>query len=72
MTDKGISTASYLGGGFSVVSALTLTEWGIVTGIVTALATFALNAWWGYQRNKREQELHDAALRGAVERRNGL
>ena len=69
MTDKSVSAASYAGGGFSVVSAMTLTDIGIIVGIITALATFVLNAWWGFQRNKREQELHMAALRGSIDRR---
>lgn len=69
MTQKGITAASYAGGGFSVISAMTLTEWGIIVGIITAILTFALNAWFGWQRNKREQEIHEAALRGAIDRR---
>lgn len=69
ITDKTVSTASYAGGGFSILSALTLTEWGIVVGIVTAILTFALNAWWGFQRNQREKEIHAAALRGDIDRR---
>lgn len=69
ITDRGVTTASYAGGGFSVLSALTLTQWGIIVGIVTAILTFALNAWWGYRRDRREQELHEAALRGAIDRR---
>lgn len=62
MTDKGVTTASYTGSVFSVFSALTLTEWGIITGIVTALCTFALKTWWDYRRDRREQEAHQAAL----------
>jgi len=68
VTDKTISATSYAGGGFSVMSALTLTDIGIIVGIVTALATFGLNAWWGYRRDRREREMHAAALRRSIDR----
>lgn len=71
ITDKSITAASYSGGAVSIFSAMTLTDWGIVTGIITALATFGLNVWWGYRRDKREQEIHEAALRGTIDRRQG-
>lgn len=58
MNDKGLSITSYIGAAFSVLSSLTLTEWGILTGIFTALGTFALNAWWGRRRDKREMQAH--------------
>lgn len=58
MNDKTVSATSYLGAAYSVLSSMTLTEWGIVTGIITALATFALNAWWGSRRDRREHQAH--------------
>lgn len=64
MTDKTITAASYSGASVSIFSAMTLTDWGIVTGIVTALATFGLNVWWGIRRDRREQKEHDLAISG--------
>ena len=37
MPDRAINTASYVGRGASILSALTLTDVGILIGIVTAL-----------------------------------
>ena len=68
ITDKS-TFASYFGGGISIFSAMTLTDWGIATGIITALATFAFNVWWGLRRDRREQQAHDLVLSG-LERRH--
>jgi Tfp pilus assembly protein FimT len=59
MSDKVMSGVSYAGAGVSVASGLTLTEWGIVVGIVTALLTFAANLFYQYRKDRREQRLHD-------------
>lgn len=59
MSDKVMSGASYAGAAVSVASGLTLTEWGIVVGIVTALLTFAANLFYQYRKDRREQRLHD-------------
>ena len=48
---------SYAGAGVSVVSGLTLTEWGIVVGIITALLTFAANIIYQHRRDRRERNL---------------
>ncbi|QOY96322.1 holin [Massilia sp. UMI-21] len=50
---------SYAGGVVSVGASLTLTEVGIIVGIVTALLTFGLNAWYTSKKNAREQKLAD-------------
>lgn len=50
---------SYAGGAVSVAASLTLTEVGIIVGIVTALLTFGLNAWYTAKKNAREQKLAD-------------
>lgn len=70
ITDKSITAASYSGGVVSIFSAMTLTDWGIVTGIVTAIATFTLNVWWGMRRDRREQQAHDMAINGMIDRRS--
>lgn len=65
-----IKTASYSGAGISIFSAITLTQWGIVVGITTALLTFALNVWWvrnkymqSQRREQREIEEHEARMK---------
>ena len=64
ITDKSVTAASYSGGAVSIFSAMTLTDFGILVGIITALATFALNLWWGIRRDRREQQAHDIAISG--------
>jgi type II secretory pathway pseudopilin PulG len=56
---------SYAGGAASIGSALTLTDWGILIGIFTALLTFGLNVWYTRQKNVREQRLADQQARVA-------
>ena len=55
--------ASYAGGVSSIAASLTLTEWGVIIGIATALLTFGLNAVYMYRKDKREQRESEAALR---------
>jgi len=54
---------SYAGGATAIGASLTLTQVGILVGIVTALLTFALNAWYTGKKNAREQLLVDLELR---------
>lgn len=54
---------SYAGAGVSIASSLTLTEWGVIIGIVTALLTFTLNAVYMYRKDRREQRECDARLK---------
>lgn len=63
ITDAAVTKASYGGGAVSVLSALTLTDWGIVVGIVTALLTFALNVIYQARKDGREQREHDERMR---------
>ena len=62
MSDKAVSAVSYAGAGFSVVSGLTLTDVGIIVGIVTALLTFAANMIYQRRKDRRERELHEIQL----------
>lgn len=74
MPDKVVSATSYAGGLASVLSALTLTDVGIIVGIITALATFALNATYHWRKDRREREAHELRLeqiRRNPERRKG-
>jgi uncharacterized membrane protein (DUF485 family) len=48
---------SYAGALVTVATSLTLTEFGVIVGIATALLTFVLNAWYTHQRNNREHLL---------------
>lgn len=75
MPDRIVPAASYTGGAVSVLSALTLTEVGIIIGIVTALLTFAMNAIYHYRKDRREKEAHEIRLeqiRRNPERRKGI
>jgi hypothetical protein len=58
-----VTLSSYAGSTVSVVSSLTLTEIGIIVGIITALATFALNAFYTYRKDQREKLESRARLR---------
>ena len=58
MGDRSTSFTSYLGALVSVIAGLTLTEWGIIVGIITAILTFGLNAWYKHKENQRQEEAH--------------
>lgn len=53
---------SYAGAVVAIVASLTLTQWGIIVGIVTALATFCLNAFYMRRRDQREERETEATL----------
>jgi len=63
---------SYAGGAVSIGASLTLTQWGVVAGIVTALLTFALNAIYMYRKDRREQRQADLAERESMARLSSL
>lgn len=63
LADKAMSTGSYIGSAFAIVSGLTLTEWGIIIGIATALLTFAANMIYQVRKDRREQHLHDLEVK---------
>lgn len=65
MTDKVMSAASYSGAAVSVISGLTLTEWGIVIGILTALITLVANQVWLIRKDRRETVAQNTADRRA-------
>lgn len=52
--EQKLSTASYAAAGVSILAGLTLTEWGVLVGIVTAVATFGLN--WLYRHRSYKLE----------------
>jgi uncharacterized membrane protein (DUF485 family) len=53
---------SYAGAVVAIVASMTLTQWGILVGIFTALATFFLNAFYMRRREQREERLAAATL----------
>ena len=50
---------SYAGAVGSVAAAMTLTQWGVIAGIVTALLTCAFNFAYLRRRDMREETLAD-------------
>lgn len=60
----GPEVASYAGAAASIGSSLTLTEIGVIVGIVTALLTFCLNAIYMYRKDRRERTESEARLAG--------
>lgn len=60
----------YFGSAFSIGSALTLTDWGIIVGIVTAIGTFTITVLMTQEkkklmreRNQREKEEHEVRMK---------
>ncbi|OQA93476.1 MAG: hypothetical protein BWY25_03097 [Chloroflexi bacterium ADurb.Bin222] len=53
---------SYGGGIVSIMAALTLTDWGIVLGMITAVATFGVNWYYKHRDDTRAREEHEAYL----------
>ena len=47
---------SYAGAAVTVATSLTLTQVGVIVGILTALLTLGLNAWYTREKNMRERE----------------
>lgn len=60
----GTEVGSYAGAVASIGASLTLTEIGVIVGIFTALATFAVNMYFAYRRDQREQMETEARLKG--------
>lgn len=65
-----LKVSSYLGGVVSVVSALTLTDIGIIIGIATAILTYVTNAFYkrlgnkrALRRDEREEEEHQFRMK---------
>lgn len=58
IADKTMSIGSYLGSAVAIFSGLTLTEWGIIFGIITAAVTCVANLIYQSRKNHREEVLH--------------
>lgn len=59
LLEKTVTNSTYTASVFAVISAMTLTDWGILVGILTAIGTFLLNYYFQRRRDRREQKLHD-------------
>lgn len=57
-----VEFASIAGAASSIGASLTLEETGVVIGIGTALLTCAVNVYYMWQKNRREQRESDARL----------
>lgn len=53
---------SYAGAIVAIVASLTLTQWGIIAGIVTALVTCAANVVYMARKDRREERALAAQL----------
>lgn len=63
------ATATYAAAGFSIWFGLTVTEWGVVVATILGIGTFALNAWFQWDRRKRELREYAARMRALSEDR---
>ena len=59
---KALTLGSYLGAAISLVSGVTLTEWGVIFGIVVGAATYFTNLHFKRQHLKIEQQRLEAEL----------
>lgn len=58
LADKAMNAASYGGATVSIASGLTLTEWGVIAGIVTAIVTLLANLFYQWRKDKREHSIY--------------
>lgn len=59
MTDNAVSAASYGGAAVSVIFGLTLTDWGVIVGIITAVVTLVCNVLYRIREDRRSQQRHE-------------
>lgn len=60
--DKVMNYTSYAGAVVSVTTGVTLTEWGIIVGILTATLTFIANMVYQARKDRREQQRHELLM----------
>lgn len=53
--------AAYSSAGTTILSGLTLSEWGVIVGIVCWILSTLANQYWAWRKSKRE-ELKDKQL----------
>lgn len=63
MSDKITTTSTYVASGTAVVCGYTINEVAAMAGVIIALMTFILNAWFKWQHLKlaerRTEDIHD-------------
>lgn len=63
MSEQVSTNVSYTAaGGTFVLGALSPSEWAMLIGVLTALATFGLNYVMQVRRDRREQREHEARM----------
>jgi protein-S-isoprenylcysteine O-methyltransferase Ste14 len=55
---------SYAGAVVAIVASMTLTQWGIIAGIITALVTCVANVVYMARKDRREERALTAQLGG--------
>ena len=71
-TEKAITGSSYFGAILSIIGSMTLTDWGILVGIITAVLTFGANRYYQRQKNAREQHLYELELQFSYKPRQDI
>lgn len=56
MASKAAHGASYIGGGATVVSGLSLNEWGVVVGMCFTAATYFTFLYFKIKQDRREEK----------------
>ena len=59
-TGSGVATTS----GVAVIMGLSLAEWGIITGIITALAGLGIQFWFKWREDQRQERYLNERLKG--------
>ena len=61
--DRTTTTMSYTASGATAAGGLlSLNDWALIIGIVCAVATLLLNAWYQKRKDSRDIELHKAQM----------
>ncbi|MGI0119699.1 HP1 family phage holin [Zooshikella sp. RANM57] len=56
------ASAPYVGSAATVVAGLTLSEWGMIFGIVLTFATFVINWIYKHRKDRRETKILEHTL----------
>lgn len=61
--EKAASAGSYIASAIAFLSGLTLTDWGVIFGMLLGICTFGLNVWFKrrllkHMREKGKVEIH--------------
>jgi hypothetical protein len=59
---KASNGVSYMGALTSIFSGMTLSDWGILVGIVTGVLTFGITRYYGYQEHKARMAIYERGL----------